>query len=174
MYTEKAAKEQAKRGAEITAAHGFEAVDNHNFAGKCMLIVSELHEGWESVYEPNPEDPLDVELADTAIRLGQVLHNMWGDKWNYREPEIRTGPALRKALFQSYEQHAWGIIAPLSKAVEAWRKGRASDVQSGIELAFKATVKLAYELGYDLEQAIEAKLQKNANRPRLHGKVQTV
>lgn len=64
------------------------------------------------------------------------------------------------------------IGTEVSEAVEALRKG-ASTGEVGDELAdiVIRTMDLAGFLGVDLESAIEEKMERNRQRPRMHGKL---
>jgi NTP pyrophosphatase (non-canonical NTP hydrolase) len=62
------------------------------------------------------------------------------------------------------------IVGELSEAEDALRKGDYAHIAEELADVVIRTADLAGGLGFDLEKAIEEKMERNKHRPRLHGK----
>ncbi len=162
-------QETAKDVDDIAKANGFDPPTWENIPIKLMLVVTELDEARDAVHGVG-NDPLAEELADVAIRLLSILHSVWEDKWQDRV----TGRSPRACNgFQTVETLLWPILDHVCKAVEAWRHDKKRDTMQRVELALLETFRLADLLYIRLHEEILLKTDKNAERPHLHGKVQT-
>lgn len=172
--------ETAARIREVADSKGWQKPDwETNFIHKLAFTVTELNEAVEGVHGTQA-DPLDVELADTVIRLLDVVHALWPEKWSPGRIEGRIRPVARipTGLFQPIEVGVWPILKHLSHAIESWRVNDPTfgkkDAMVSCELAILETFRLADRLGLDLDAAIERKVAYNATRQMLHGKGRNV
>jgi NTP pyrophosphatase (non-canonical NTP hydrolase) len=161
----------ADRVVEVNDANGFDRPTMDNLPTKLMLVVTELEEAAQSV-EPGPgDDPLNEELADIAIRLLHILQSMWPNDWHLRVQDNAYPP--RTNPFEQIEVLLWPILTQCCKATESWRKKYEPDTKIYIEYALAETLKLSRRLSYDLLKEIKAKVEKNAKRGHLHGKIRS-
>lgn len=174
-------REVAARVHGISREKGFDVPDwDENFPVKVMLFITELDEAVQWVHGVG-EDPPEIELGDTAIRILSTLHSIWETGWSPGRIETRRLPD-RVGLYAPMEVAVWPIVKYLCAAVEQWRKSVPGDHGSAhkreamicIELALLETFRLADRMGADLRAIIETKAAKNAVRPRLHGKGRSV
>jgi hypothetical protein len=113
-------------------------------------------------------DPLEEELADAAIRLLVMLHDLTGGEWS--DGRIRCRRPTLATRHERIEVLVWPIIARVCDAAERWRRDERSDVLIDLELAVLEVYRLADCVGVDLTAAIVAKSEKNKGRGALHGK----
>lgn len=158
---------------KVNVGNGFDPVTWGNLPAKMMFAVTELDEGLEGV-QNSGADPLNEELADTAIRILDMLETLWPGEWSDRTEGLgkERSPSLH-AAFEPAEVALWRPLRMMSRAVEAWRHDRRSDVRIGLELAFRELFVLAWKLGFDLALEVQWKVQKNRTRGHLHGKAQS-
>jgi len=160
--------ELAKVIHETNKGNGFDPPTWDNLPAKVMFAVTELEEGMAAI-RGDGEDPLTEELADAAIRILDILHSVWNDRW-----ADRTGDVLSfrpdGGLFEPGEVALWRPLSMLCKGVEAWRHERRRDVQSALEIALRELFLFGIRLGVDLHVIIEWKNAKNGTRGLRHGK----
>lgn len=137
-----------------------------------MLVVSELSEASEGaqckLYDDKlPHRPMfDVELADAAIRLGDLLGadavaatlTAAMSDW-----ETRVG-AFSWTASTDDDRSLMGIVNLVSAAMEDHRKGRAAQYAQHLVLALAAVFGLAQSRGIELLDIIAEKRAYNAKR----------
>lgn len=147
----------------IESGNGFESANKDNLLSKLMLVVSELDEA-RTFCVDGDGDPLDEELADTAIRLLAILYR-YADSWNFRHSHITT-----MSKWTNIEVQLWEVIRYVVMAVEAWRKDKKTDTVISLELALDRVFQVAGANEINLWDSIFSKCRKNLNRGSLHGK----
>lgn len=157
-------KALARSNLQVILDNGFDAPTWENFPIKVMLVITEIDEAIEAV-DGGGEDPLDEELADVWIRLTGILSALWPEDWAVRYEGMMAG-----YRYHSIEELLWPIASMCCKAVEAWRHEEHVDARMWLEIALKETVQSAITCEVDLWAAVEAKLAKNKNRRKYHGK----
>lgn len=165
--------EFARRTRLINESKKFETPDWKNFLGKDMLVVSELDECVQGCL-PDGEKNAGEELADVAIRLMDVLQALWPDTWTVRPGLYNVQLPPPGMGLEVLEAMCWKIVHPLCQAAEFWRKNDRDNARIGLEVALAKTGHMAALLRVDLAEFVEKKLQKNATREVLHGKVNAV
>lgn len=168
-YTQKQWYTAAERLCVVLDANGFDRPSFETLPTKLMFVVTELEEAQQAVCGEG-EDPLNEELADTAVRLMHILQNIRPKGWHLRDQGVA---APRCTPFCRIEQLLWPILSRCCKAVECWRKNWEIDTLINLEFALSATVAVSTALGYDLMADVVAKTEKNAERGHLHGKVRS-
>lgn len=153
--------ELAKSVVEINKANGFDPSTWENFPVKIACILTEIDEARDEYGGYG----FKAELADIAIRLLDTLHGVWPHGWCARQ---HGGPWPYEC--NSIGKNLWLIIEPISKAVEAWRKGERTDALIHTERALLACRRIAECYDVDLPHEIAAKLKYNKTRGFLHGK----
>lgn len=156
--------EIAKTISEDVQAKGFEAVTEENVLGKLMLVVTELNEAREFVHGME-DDPIEEEIADVVIRILQALHDLYGINWTVHRFAVHC-----KHSFAPIEVMLWPILDNVCHAAEDWRKDDHLDVKYHLINAIAECFRFSERLGFDLEDAIQQKMEKNRGRPPLHGK----
>lgn len=163
----------------VARDRGFDAADwDSNFPAKLLLVITELDEAVQWV-EGHGKDPVEVELADTAIRLLNTLHSVWGRDWSAGRVEHRRAPD-RMGTFEPLQVTLWPIIRNICGAIECWRRNGTSPINDRkeamicMELALLETFRAADRMGIDLLSEIRRKSTKNAMREKLHGKGRSV
>jgi|GEM_PF-3860237 len=161
----------AQRIRVINKANGFDAPSWQNLPTKMMMVVTELNEARTAICGLE-QDPLAEELADTAIRLLDILGTIWPGDWAERWPtrDRSTEGLASNPCFQQIEVLLWKPLEYISMAVEAWRYEKQNDTRVSIELALSETFSLAFRLGFNMRFEIERKLKRNSQRGHLHGK----
>lgn len=155
----------ARRIGEVNQKNGWDLSTYDNVPTKVMMAVTELDEGVQGVKGTGP-DPLEIEIADTVIRLLSILEGVWPGQW-----VLRHGCSPQKGQrFRDIEVLLWPILGFLCRAVESWRFDKREDVQASLECAIAECRSLARLLGFDLFRAMEAKVALNAARGHWHGK----
>lgn len=154
---------------EVNDANRWDRPTLETLPTKIMLVVTELDEAVQYVHGFSG-DPIEVEVADAAIRLLHILGALWPDQWWLRGTTWAGGPA-EGAQFKEVERLLWPIVGQLCHAVEAWRDDRGVDVKVGLECAFGECRRLARILDFDLFETMAAKVEVNAKRGKLHGRV---
>ena len=149
----------------VAAEKGWQATTWENFVQKMAFAIGELDEGVDGGLGVG-KDPLEVELADTAIRLLEALHNLFPN-WSPGRVESRH-PSQTPSRFQSIEQLLWKPLSKISKAIDCWRKGDRKDAQICVELALLEVFRVADALGIDLMQEIAKKTHVNEGPPPPH------
>lgn len=164
---------------EIASANGFDPPTWDNFPAKLMMVVTEIDEFVDAAEGVENGDcgGTKEELADVAIRLLAMIHALTHGKWNcrvrrYNEPADYYD--RRIGWLRSPKDEVWPIVSRISKATEVWRKGRRVDAIQHIEFAIKECFALADRVGFNLFSEILTKAAKNAQRPKLHGKIESV
>jgi hypothetical protein len=164
-------KELARAIHHTNSRNGFDLPLWENLPAKVMFAVTELNEGMDAI-RGDGEDPLTEELADTAIRILDLLHSIWKDDWADRTVDVwKIQP--EGGFWEPGEVALWRPLRLLSQAVEAWRYERRNDVRSALELAVKELFIFGLKLGVDLHAVIEWKAEKNATRGLRHGKARS-
>lgn len=161
-------KDLARDIRETNHQNGFNLPTWDNLPIKVMMAVTELNEGMDAI-RGDGEDPLLEELADTAVRILDILYSIWGDDWADRTTDLMDVRPERN-LFEAGEVALWRPLRMLCMAVEAWRHEHRVDVRIGLEIALKEVFSLGLTLGVDLRRVIEWKNAKNAGRGMRHGK----
>lgn len=159
-------RESGRLNLEVITNNGFDPPSWENFPQKLLLVFTEVTEAEAS--EDPEEDPLAEELADIAIRLTGML---WGlePQWAYRQ--AKNKPV--RWNFAPLEKLLRPIRDNLTRAAEHWRKERRNDAVISLEFALQATEHVTNHLGIDLVAEMEKKREKNAKRPKFHGKVRS-
>lgn len=152
----------------VNAANGFDPSTWDNLPSKLMFVVTELDEARSAVLGIG-QDPLGEEVADTAIRLLDIIGSVFGDDWAERVPDRHP----HTHCFEAIERILWRPLQYCCLAVEAWRRDQKLDVQISLELAIRAVVVISHQIGIDLEDEIERKLKRNSERGKLHGMVRS-
>lgn len=153
----------AKRLNEVNEANGFERPSFENLPIKVMLCVTELDEGVQFT-KGEGDEAVEIELADTAIRLLHILETLWPGEWTIRSNLQKPNP------WMCFESMVWPVVGALCSAVEAWRHDKPLDVKAYLEDALSLVVMIAATLGCGLTNEIKWKTEKNATRGHLHGK----
>lgn len=170
-------QETAADVSRIALGKGWDKPDwDVNFVAKLAFAITELSEAVDFVHGIDGE-PLEVELADTAIRLLATLYGIWPDTWSPSRIEDRTR-RVTSLRFAPVEVLVWPVVRNLSCAIEAWRKNDPlfgeMDARIYVEKAVLEVFLIADSLGVDLMHIILTKSAKNALRPPLHGKRRSV
>lgn len=175
----------AARVSAIAIEKGWQPPDwETNFIQKLAFAITELNEGVDWVHGIG-KDPIEMELADTAIRLLAVVHGLWPERWSPGRIESRRPPTLpsgaiahERGFYQPIEVGVWPVVRHICDAMECWRKRdpewAQKDAMISTEMAILETFRLADRLGIDLMVQIQKKAEINAQRPHLHGKGQNV
>lgn len=159
--------ELADKIRKVNADNGFDAPTWDNLPIKVMLIVTEIDEGHQAIYK-STADTIQIELADMAIRVLDLLHGVWGVKWTTRKWPEDGFPTY--GPLKPYEQVIWPTISFCCAAVEAWRKNDKKDTEIALTFALREIFVAAASMQINLFPEIEAKVAKNATRGHLHGK----
>lgn len=153
----------------VNQSNGFDAPTWDTLPTKLMLVVTELNEARDDV-RGSGKDPLAEELADTAIRLLDILGAIWSGRWSFRGVTAVELNALGNPLFRSIEEVLWKPLSYVCVAVESWRHEKRDDTRIAIELALRETYAVAVAIGANMGDEIERKVKRNMERGRLHGK----
>lgn len=162
--------ELAKSIRETNQKNGFDCPSWDNLPNKVMFAVTELDEGMDAI-TGDGDDPLSEELADTAVRILDVLYAVWGNDWADRTAGILN--IHPEGVFQPGEVILWKPLRLLCKAVECWRHENKADTRIALEMALREVFAIGALIGHDLHVDIEWKNAKNATRGRLHGKARS-
>lgn len=154
----------------VNETNGFDAPTWDTLPLKLMLVVTELNEARDAVRGTGP-DPLAEELADTAVRLLDILHAVWAEDWTTRgftdaEQEALVG----NPLFRPVEELLWKPLGYVCMAAESWRYNNRDDTRIAIELALRETFALGCAAGYVMFEQVCRKVRRNMQRGHLHGK----
>jgi hypothetical protein len=164
-------KELARDIHATNLQNGFDPPNRDNLPAKIMFAVTELDEGMQAIAGTG-DDPLVEELADTAIRILDVLHSLWDNDWVDRTvdvPEIRP----EGGLWEPGQVALWRPLRMLCKAVESWRYGEWGDVKIALEIALRDLYMIGLRLGVDLHGLIAWKNDRNGTRGKWHGKARS-
>lgn len=160
--------ELAKDIRETNEHNCFDRPTWNTIPAKIMFAVTELNEGMDAILGVG-EDPLTEELADTAIRILDILYSVWGTDWADRTLDaFEIKP--EGGLFEPGEVALWKTLRLLCRGVEAWRYERRSDVRIALELALRELFAFGIRLGVDLIVTMRWKNDRNAGRGVRHGK----
>ena len=125
---------EAERASRIAAEKGWQRSSwDENFLAKLTLVRGELDEATDAALSamdrsrPTRDDSVELhtkyghELADVAIRLLTIIHDIWGDDWAHasieQRPPMTFGPFCEPdVLFRPMRRS-------LRSAEEQWRKG---------------------------------------------------
>lgn len=155
---------------EVNEGNGFAPPTWDSLPAKVVFVVTELDEAMQAI-DGSGDDPIEVELADTVIRLLSILNSVFGNEWN-----DRTKTVLKIAPHNVYEPGEvllWKVVRPLCQAIEFWAKDNRRDALTSIELGLKETWSLAVRLGFNPGADIFAKVRKNMTRSKWHGKAKS-
>ncbi len=155
---------------EVNEANGFTPPTWDSLPVKVVFVVTELDEAMQAI-DGSGDDPIEVELADTAIRLLSILNSVFGSEW-----KDRTTTILKISPHNVYEPGPvllWHIVRPLCQTIEYWAKDNRRDALTSLELALKETWSLAVRLGFNPGADIIAKVRKNTTRSKWHGKAKS-
>lgn len=159
---------RARECSEIAERAGFQRVTWENAPIKILMVYTELDE----LEEAETHEERAEELADVAIRLLGILHDLRVDAWASRiNPRTVRRGTQRPALIETQAQP---IRQRLRRAVEAWRRDEPRDALQHVELALLEAFRTAWRMEINLHAAILAKMEINRGRERLHGKVRDV
>lgn len=161
-------KEMAEVIRETNRKNGFTRPSWDNLPIKVMMAVTELNEAMDAI-KGEGEDPLIEELADTAIRVLDILESVWQHDWADRTVALLQ-TRLERNLFEPGEVALWRPLRMLCTAVESWRYENQGDTRISLEIALREVFTLALSLGVDLGTVIQWKNEKNATRGIRHGK----
>jgi hypothetical protein len=154
----------------VNESNGFDAPAWDNLPVKMMLVVTELNEACDGVHGTG-QDPLAEELADTAIRLLDILGSLWTGDWSDRRWGREVDRVARgNVQFQPIETVLWRPLRYCCLAVESWRHENRDDTRIAIELALRETLEIGRALKFDMAEEIERKVLRNMGRGQLHGK----
>jgi hypothetical protein len=162
-------QEIAKRASAGAQARGFDACTWENFPGKLAFMLSELEEARLATCKQSTLDQVLEELTDCASRIAAYLHEVFGE-WALRTYDDRRVAGFDRS-FAAVENE---IRVWLFNALKFWRDRRHEDVRICLEYAFRAVEAEVQLLGFDLAEQIEKKLAVNADRPRLHGHLESL
>lgn len=159
---------------EVNAANGWEPPTWASLPVKIMLVITELDEARDAMLEANAgeENNLGEELADVAIRLLDMLEAVWPGAWSCRST-VALGTV---AVFNTPAESLWPVVSWCCDAVEWWRDDKTHDARMCLEYALVSTVRLydsvrgAIGGPVSLTTLIEAKIDKNRARTKLHGR----
>ena len=166
-YSELELKALARHVDETSVTNGFDRPTWETIPSKLMFVVSELDEALQTIKHTNDE-PIEVELADTAIRLLSILVAVWDHNWQDRISDLRISPAAN--VYEPAEVALWRILRPLVHALERWRYDDRDGTRMSLEVALRETWVLATRLGHNLFAEIVKKAEINAGRGKWHGK----
>lgn len=173
--------EVAARARRISTDKGFDLPNwDTNFPTKTLLVITELDEAVQFI-DGHGKDPVEIELADAAIRIMSTLEGIWQGEWSASRVETRIMPVRpdrRVGLYAPLQVSVWPIIRNLCKATESWRKSapgddtsiHKTDAKICMELALLETFRLADKIGVNLRSLIDAKCDRNEQRPMFHNK----
>jgi len=99
-------KELAKSIRETNEKNGFDCPSWDNLPNKVMFAVTELDEGMDAI-SGEGKDPLHEELADTAVRILDILYAVWGDEWDDRTGSPMQGHLHCEATFTPGQVLLW-------------------------------------------------------------------
>lgn len=133
-----------------------------------MLVVSELCEATTGLQCPDDKLPqfrmFDVELADTAIRLYDMIGAENSLNIDAETFDSSSADYVERRRFDSVAQQLLQIVCFVSEAMEHHRKNRHDDYVDLLVEALAAVYGLASLHRVDLPTIIAAKREFNANR----------
>ena len=153
----------------VNEANGFERPTWEKLPTKLMLVAAELNEAREAVRGTCP-DPLPEELADTIVRLLDILGALWTDDWAACRVQESKHVVQSNPLFRSIEELLWAPLNYVCMAAEHWRYNNRDDTRIAVELALRDTWALGEALRFDMHEQVCSKVKRNAQRGLLHGK----
>lgn len=153
----------------VNEANGFDAPTWDTLPVKLMLVVTELNEARDGV-RGTGADPLAEELADTAVRLIDILQAVWSGDWTPRGFTDAEQKLVGNPLFRPIEELLWKPLGYVCMAAESWRYNNRDDTRIAIELALRETFALGAAAGYVMFDQVCAKVKRNEQRGYLHGK----
>ena len=154
---------------EVNNANGFERPTWDKLPTKLMLVATELNEARDAVRGTGP-DPLPEELADTIVRLLDILGALWPGEWSTSRVTETPYVVQGNPLFRSIEELLWAPLNHVCVAAEKWRYNDRDDTRIAIELALRDTWALGEALSFDMHEQVQRKVEHNAQRGLLHGK----
>lgn len=143
-------------------------------SGLSMTEVQEAFEGGQSPDDKLPEMPaFQVEIADAFIRQADMAGGCYVDLASAFEMISPHADLTYAALpihpdVRSMQHRAVAcmlINGEISKSIECQRKRKLAQRDVHVARSMVLCFQLAAMFGYDLESAIRAKLEYNANRP---------
>lgn len=151
---------------EVNAANGYDSIAYVAIPTKLMFVVSELEEARSAAHALEPDDPVETELADTAIRLLSILDAVFPDWLDRTELAPSAAPSN---VYLPAEVLLWPVISLCVRALEHWRREQRHDVQVSLELALRSVWSISTRLGFDMYRQVVEKVEHNAGRGHLHG-----
>lgn len=124
------------------------------------------------------------ELADICIRVFDLCGGYNIDlEGVLQDPELLEDFKLNTSSFTALEKwfsifpfdlndnkHAISVHSALSRALESDRKGLRKEFENNIATVLICTLVWAAHKGYRIEPELLAKMEKNSQRPKMHGK----
>lgn len=138
---------------------------------KMLLVITELDEAMEYYYN-GVGDPLGEELADAAIRMFTIMHDITDNKWNFRYTKTKNKSTLEKRN-TPLEKQLWKVIHNIVLATEYWRDDNWIDIQISLELAISKLFLVADNFGIDIWLEMLSKCNKNIERKPKHNRKQS-
>jgi len=169
-------REIAQRSGRTAIDRGFEPPSWTNYPVKMMGVVTEIEEAIAALEAESLTDAGE-ELADIVLRATDMLETVWGADWSAsriedREPMTRLLMCEPRMAFAPHMKMVWKSIQYWRQTLDPRDPARGVDTRIALELIVLETFRLADRLGVDLMLVMSAKLDYNAQRPKLHGKVQ--
>ena len=127
-----------------------------------MCVLRELDE-FEEAIENRQSSMIGEELADVALYLIMML----GDLETTGLLQLDRHHVEEADRHKASERLTKPIRRSMCNAFELWRKDR--EFIHHIRTAFEHVLALAWCLGINLQVECAIKLEKNADRPKLHG-----
>lgn len=158
--SERTITQRAEEISQIALDHGWDAPTWDNFLAKLMLIVTEVQEAEDSSHD---RYAFKLELADVVIRTIDVLFTL------DRTVHVRAAPSLADD-----ENILLGTRRRLVRAAEWYRRGVDGEALGDLWDVIKGIDAWCERGGHDLWAAVDAKIEINRARPRLHGKKRSI
>lgn len=153
-------RELAREAVKVAAATGFVQATWQTLPIKVLWVVTEINEVHDVHYEP---EKCRQEIADVALRTMGILHTVFPG-WRLRE--VHLSMVVRATR---WADRLWPMIDDAARAGQAWRKGNEKSVELRLCNLLGKCFDLANEHRFDLVLEMERTLDRNRDRPYLHG-----